>query len=110
MERALIAPDPLVMVGVPIVSAAVGIRLLVVRACTIVLAAILWLLSGYFLTLPLGLVYGWSGHPAIPAAPGFVYILLYLLVLPAASIAASWRVLRRFARPRGRDRLAGAGT
>jgi hypothetical protein len=37
-----------------------------------------------------------------------VYILLYLVILPAASIDLSWRVLRRFARRRGRDQALGS--
>jgi hypothetical protein len=94
------------MVRVPIV--ATGLRLAIVIACTLVLAAVVWVVSGYVLTLPLGLAYGWSGHPSIPAAPDFVYILLYLVILPAASIDLSWRVLRRFARRRGRDQALGS--
>jgi hypothetical protein len=94
------------MVRVPIV--ATGLRLAIVIACTLVLAAVVWVVSGYVLTLPLGLAYGWSGHPSIPAAPDFVYILLYLVILPAASIYVSWRVLRRFARPSGRDQALGS--
>jgi len=97
------------MVGVPIVSTGLRLPLLSVLACTLVLAAAVWVVSGYFMTVPLGLVFGWSGHPAIPAAPGFVYVLLYLVVLPAVSIYVSWRVLRRFARPRGGDQALGSG-
>ena len=66
--------------------------------CAAVLALVLWVLSGYFVTMPLGLIYGWSGHPSIPAAPGIVYVIVYLIVLPVAAGAIAWRLLRRLAR------------
>jgi hypothetical protein len=52
-------------------------------------------LLGYFATLPLGAIYGWSGHPAIPAAPAGVYVLVYLVVLPVLCLAGAWYLTRR---------------
>jgi hypothetical protein len=48
------------------------------------IAVILWVVVGFLATAPLGAIYGWSGHPAIPAAPMAVYVIVYLLVLPVA--------------------------
>jgi hypothetical protein len=43
--------------------------------------------------MPLGMVFGWSGHPAIPAAPIAVYVVLYLVVLPAFCLYGAWRIV-----------------
>lgn len=69
---------------------------------TLVLAPISWVLLGYFATLPLGAIYGWGGHPAIPSAPLGVYIALYGVVFPLACLAAAWFVMGRLIRPDGR--------
>jgi hypothetical protein len=76
------------------------VRLISVLIGIVMLAAALWAAAGYLSTMPLGAVYGWLGHPAIPAAPGYVYALLYLVVLPAVALYIAWRLLWRFARSR----------
>jgi hypothetical protein len=65
---------------------------------TAVLASISWVVLGFLVTAPLGAFYGWSGHPAIPAAPGGIYFLVYLIVLPALCLGVSWRLTRRITR------------
>ena len=65
---------------------------------TAVLACIAWVVLGFLVTAPLGAFYGWSGHPAIPAAPLAVYGVLYLIVLPAMCLSVSWRLTRRITR------------
>lgn len=87
-------------------------RLLLAAVSMLLLAAATWAVVGYLLSAPLGRLYGWSGHPPVPAAPTSVYVALYLVVLPAMSLGLAWLavggVLRLVAR-RG-DRLeAGAG-
>lgn len=57
---------------------------------TIVLAAIGWALAGYFATAPLGAIYGWGGHPAMPSAPWSVYVALYFVILPIVCLVAGW--------------------
>jgi len=70
---------------------------------TVVVALAAWAILGYFATLPLGAIYGWAGHPAIPAAPTAVYVGLYLGVLPVLCAAGSWMLVRWVeARLRGR--------
>lgn len=66
---------------------------------TLVLATISWALLGYFATLPLGAIYGWGGHPALPSAPIGVYIALYAVVFPLLCLAAAWFVMGRLIRP-----------
>ena len=61
---------------------------------TVVVAAIGWIVAGYLATAPLGAIYGWSGHPAIPAAPLAIYIGLYAVMLPLLAIAAGWKIVR----------------
>lgn len=61
----------------------------------LIVAAIVWVVLGYVATLPLGAVYGWGGHPAIPAAPMWVYVVLYLVVLPVISLIIGWMAVRR---------------
>ena len=56
-----------------------------------VIAVVLWVVAGFLVTAPLGAIYGWSGHPSIPAAPMSVYVIVYLFVLPVACIAAAWK-------------------
>ena len=67
---------------------------------TLVLATISWLLLGYFATLPLGAIYGWGGHPALPSAPIGVYIALYGVGFPLLCLAVAWFVMGRLIRPR----------
>ena len=59
---------------------------------TLILGLAGWVVLGYLATLPLGAIFGWSGHPAIPDAPTGVYIGLYLVLLPALCLAGAWRV------------------
>jgi hypothetical protein len=60
---------------------------------TLLIAAVGWAVIGYLATVPLGALYGWSGHPALPAAPPAVYIGLYLVALPVAClVGARWLV------------------
>jgi len=64
----------------------------VLRAfAALVLALVAWAVLGYLATMPLGALYGWSGHPALPAAPVAVYIGLYLVVLPLICLYWAWR-------------------
>lgn len=72
---------------------------------TLVLAAIAWVLLGYFATMPLGAVFGWSGHPAMPAAPMEVYVGLYLVALPVVCLLGAWRVTGALSRDYARRRL-----
>ncbi len=58
------------------------------------IAVVLWIVAGFLVTAPLGAIYGWSGHPAIPAAPMPVYVIVYLIVLPVVCIAAAWKTAR----------------
>jgi len=60
---------------------------------TLLIAAVGWAVIGYLATVPLGALYGWSGHPAIPAAPLGVYIGLYLVVLPGACLLGARRLV-----------------
>ena len=60
----------------------------------VILATVLWVVLGFAATSPLGAIYGWSGHPAIPAAPVPVYVLVYLVALPAVSLGFGWKVMR----------------
>jgi hypothetical protein len=70
---------------------------------TLVVALAAWGLLGYLATAPLGAIYGWSGHPSIPAAPMAVYIGLYLIVLPVICLLGAWTVIQWIeARIRGR--------
>ena len=62
---------------------------------TLVIAVVAWALLGYLATAPLGLVFGWSGHPAIPAAPWSVYVALYGVLLPLVCLLLGWRISRR---------------
>jgi hypothetical protein len=72
---------------------------------TLVVALAAWGLLGYLATAPLGAIYGWSGHPSIPAAPMAVYVGLYLIVLPAICLFGAWTIMRWIeARIRGRRR------
>jgi hypothetical protein len=76
-------------------AAALALRVL----GTLVLATISWALLGYFATMPLGAIYGWGGHPALPSAPIGVYIALYGVVFPLLCLAAAWVVMGRLIRP-----------
>ena len=71
---------------------------------TLVVAVVSWAVLGYLASAPLGAIYGWSGHPAIPAAPTAVYILVYAVVLPLLCLAGGWKITRwlegRWGRPR----------
>jgi hypothetical protein len=67
-------------------------------AGTLVVAVIGWVVLSLLATGALGAIYGWGGHPAIPAAPLPVYITLYLVVLPMLSVAGGWRLTHWAAR------------
>lgn len=71
------------------------VRMVARLAVSLVLAVIGWALLGYLATLPLGAFYGWSGHPAIPAAPWSVYLALYAVVLPGVCLAGGWYIAGR---------------
>lgn len=72
---------------------------------TLVLAISAWAVLGYLASAPLGSIYGWSGHPPIPGAPTYVYVGLYLVVLPIVCIAGAWMIVNwiynRVSRARG---------
>lgn len=74
---------------------ATAIGAFILRAMgTLVAASIAWAFLGYLATAPLGALYGWSGHPAIPGAPLAVYVGLYLVVLPAICLFLAWKTIR----------------
>jgi hypothetical protein len=54
---------------------------------TLILGLLAWVVLGYLATMPLGAIFGWSGHPALPDAPLGVYIGLYLVLLPTLCFA-----------------------
>jgi hypothetical protein len=68
----------------------------------LLVGAVAWAVLGYLATVPLGAVFGWSGHPALPDAPAAVYVGLYLVVLPALCFFGAWQVMR-WAAARRRD-------
>ena len=61
---------------------------------TLVIASIAWVVLGYLATAPLGAIYGWQGHPSIPAAPRSVYVAFYLIILPLICLAGAWMLVR----------------
>ena len=63
-------------------------------------AAALWVALGFLATAPLGWAFGWTGHPSIPAAPTWVYVVTYLVVLPAVCLGASFALTSRLIRRR----------
>ena len=73
-------------------------------ASTLVLGAVLWTAAAYLLTAPLGAIYGWSGHPPLPGAPTWVWVLLYLVLLPMSSLTVAWCVVRALLRAGARRR------
>lgn len=74
---------------------ATAIGFFMLRAiATLLVASAGWAVLGYLATAPLGALYGWSGHPAIPGAPLTVYVGLYLVVLPAICLFLAWRTIR----------------
>ncbi len=69
----------------------------------LLLAGVAWAVAGYLATAPLGAIYGWSGHPSVPAAPAAVYVGLYLVALPLVCLGGAWYVTGWVARAlRGR--------
>jgi hypothetical protein len=67
---------------------------LFIRAlCALVIASVAWITLGYLATAPLGLIFGWSGHPSIPNAPAAVYVGLYLVLLPVLCLVGAWKLL-----------------
>ena len=62
---------------------------------TILVGLLGWVLLGYLLTVPLGAIYGWSGHPAVPDAPVPMYVAVYLVILPGLCLFGAWRVVCR---------------
>lgn len=75
---------------------------------TLILSFVAWVFLGYFATMPLGAVYGWSGHPSMPAAPMAVYVGLYLVALPVVCLVGGWRVTGALIRAHERRRLNGS--
>ena len=71
---------------------------------TLLLAAGAWVVAGFLATAPLGAIYGWSGHPSIPAAPNWVYYAVYLAALPALCLGGAWILVGALARLLGRRR------
>jgi hypothetical protein len=69
-------------------------RTALVALATLLVAAALWVVLAYFSSGPLGALYGWSGHPSVPAAPKWVYVTLFLVVLPILSLALGWAIVR----------------
>jgi hypothetical protein len=65
---------------------------------TFVLGGGAWIVLGFLATAPLGAIYGWSGHPSIPAAPTEVYVGFYLVVLPIVCLAGAWKLVGATAR------------
>lgn len=61
---------------------------------TFVIALLGWVVLGFMATVPLGAIFGWSGHPAMPAAPLTVYVGVYLVALPLLCLAAAWKAIR----------------
>ena len=61
---------------------------------TFVIALLGWVILGFLVTVPLGAIFGWSGHPAIPAAPLSVYVIVYVVLLPMLCVAVGWKVTR----------------
>ena len=61
---------------------------------TLVIASVAWVVLGYLATAPLGAIYGWQGHPSIPAAPKAVYVALYLIILPFICLWGAWALIR----------------
>jgi hypothetical protein len=66
-----------------------GIALLVGSLC--------WIVVGYAALIPLGAIFGWSGHPALPAAPLWVYGGLYVAALPILCFYWGWKITKWFA-------------
>lgn len=64
---------------------------------TLIIGLLAWVLLGYLATMPLGAIFGWSGHPAIPDAPVAVYLAVYLVIIPALALLGAWRLTRRLA-------------
>jgi hypothetical protein len=56
-----------------------------------------WILLGYASLIPLGAVFGWSGHPALPAAPPWIYGLIHFIALPIVCLYVGWRAAQRLA-------------
>jgi hypothetical protein len=83
-------------------------RMLLVAIATLLVAAPVWALLAYLSTGPLGALYGWSGHPSLPNAPTWVYVALYLAVLPIVSLAGAGAIVRAVARQVSRRRGAAA--
>lgn len=62
-------------------------------AATLLLGAVAWVVLAYLSTVPLGMIYGWGGHPSIPSAPMDVYVWLLFVVLPIVSLGGAWLVV-----------------
>jgi hypothetical protein len=69
---------------------------------TLLLGSIAWACLGFLATAPLGAIYGWQGHPSIPAAPKPVYAGLYLVVLPVICLSGAWFLVRSIEKWRNR--------
>jgi hypothetical protein len=68
----------------------IALRLL----ATLVVGTISYVVLGYLAVAPLGAIYGWGGHPAMPSAPMPLYYTLYVGVLPVLCLAGAWKLTR----------------
>jgi hypothetical protein len=69
-----------------------------IRGVAILLIALIaWIILGYAALIPLGAIFGWSGHPALPASPLWIYGGLYLLALPTLCLYMGWRTVKSIA-------------
>lgn len=73
-----------------------AIALFIRGLCVLVIASVAWVILGYLATAPLGLMFGWSGHPSIPNAPAAVYVGLYLVLLPVICLVGAWKLIGWF--------------
>ena len=64
---------------------------------TLLVGSAAWVIVGYAALIPLGAIFGWSGHPAMPAAPLWVYGGVYLVALPISCLYVGWRMVTWFA-------------
>jgi hypothetical protein len=90
----------------PVTRAIAPPNLVLRGLATLILGVLAWGCLGYLATLPLGMVFGWTGHPAIPGAPTAVYVGLYLVLLPVVCLVGAWRAVGALSRAAGRRREA----
>jgi len=69
-----------------------ALTFLIRAVITLLVGGIAWILLGYATLIALGAIFGWSGHPAIPAVSVPVYVAIYLIALPPPCLYIGWRV------------------